>query len=341
MRLSTSPSLHAAFPLEHHHELGRLLHLDALLSRGHRHVVVRELERQAPDAVLPDRAVVLRTVHGRHERRVLAEVGAALVLLESWRADAQAVVSADDEAVAHAVAEEIAQRVPRLTDPRRVDVTFSDAHTGSRTVPLDVRPWDDVRDHYPADVRTALDRLTGHVPEVGSARRLVLWHGPPGTGKTCAVRALLHAWRGWADVVVVPDPDELLTDGSYLRSVVLDADEDDGRWTLFVLEDAEALLSKDTGGRAMGTLLNLADGLLGQGLRCLFLLTTNEPLGQIHPAVVRPGRCLAQVEFGPLPAAQAGRLLGRPVDRAMTLAEVTSTAPVETPVAAVAVGQYL
>jgi hypothetical protein len=341
MSLPNRSALKAAFPLEHHHELGRLLHLDALLSRGHRHVVVRELERHAPDGVLPERAVVLRTVHGQHERRVLAEVGQALVLLETWRADAHAVVSADDEAVALAVAEEIVRRVPRPTDERRVDVTFSDAHTGARTVPLDVRPWEELRGHYPSGVRAALDRLARHVPEVGSAQRLVLWHGLPGTGKTSAVRALLHAWRGWADGVVVPDPDDLLKNGRYLRSTVLDADEDDGRWTLLVLEDAEALLRKDTGGPAMGTLLNLADGLLGQGLRCLFLLTTNEPLGQVHPAVVRPGRCLAQVEFGLLPAAQAGRLLGRPVDREMTLAEVMSVAPVGTAVASPAMGQYL
>lgn len=91
----------------------------------------------------------------------------------------------------------------------------------------------------------------------------------------------------------------------------------------------------------MGRLLNLADGLLGQGLRCLFLITTNEQLGRIHPAVVRPGRCLAQVEFGPLPASQAARLLGRPVAVPMTLAEVMAERPVETPETAVAVGQYL
>ena len=158
-------------------------------------------------------------------------------------------------------------------------------------------------------------------PTSRSARRLVLWHGAPGTGKTSAVRALMHAWQGWARPVVVTDPERLLTDGRYLRRLLLDvhdevADDGEDRWQLLVLEDAEALLRKDTGGPAMSRLLNLTDGLLGQGLRCLFLITTNEPLAAVHPAVVRPGRCLAQVEFGPLPAAQASALLGRPVSRA-------------------------
>ena len=37
----------------------------------------------------------------------------------------------------------------------------------------------------------------------------------------------------------------------------------------------------------------------------LVALATNEDLARLHPAVVRPGRCLARVEIGPLPPAQA------------------------------------
>jgi ATP-dependent 26S proteasome regulatory subunit len=42
------------------------------------------------------------------------------------------------------------------------------------------------------------------------------------------------------------------------------------------------------------------DGLIGQGLRVLVLVTTNEPIRKLHPAVARPGRCAANIEFGPL-----------------------------------------
>ncbi|MBW3639443.1 MAG: AAA family ATPase [Actinobacteria bacterium] len=328
------------FVLEQYTEIGTFLHLSALLERGHKHVVLRELDRHASDSVLPERAVVVRTVQGNENRHVLAEVDDALVLLQAWKSDAHIWVSADDEAIGTAIADEIQSRVPRLVEERRVDVEFSDAHTGSRTLALDVCPWNEARCRYPAGVRDALDILAGHVPRLDGGRRLILWHGEPGTGKTSAVRALVHAWRTWADTVVVTDPDALLKDGRYLRRILLDSDNDE-RWTLFVLEDAEALLRKETGGSAMGKLLNLADGLLGQGLRCLFLLTTNEPLGAIHPAIVRPGRCLAQVEFGRLPAGQAAGLLGRPVDRAMTLAEVMTAAPVESRLEPMAVGQYL
>ncbi len=335
-------ALNVAFPLEHHYELGRFLHLGALLARRHPHVVVRELRRHAPDTVLPDRAVVLHTVQDGVDRRVVAEVDDALVLLESWKSDAHVVVSADDEETATAVADEIKARMPVESGEERVVVTFSDAMTGPRTMPLDVPAWLDVRRNYPDDVRRSLDALIAHAPDVASAQRLILWHGVPGTGKTSAVRALLHAWRDWAEALVITDPDALLKNGGYLRRVLLDTDdEEDERWKLIVMEDAEALLRKETGGSAMGKLLNLADGLLGQGLRCLFLITSNESLGAIHPAIVRPGRCLAQLEFQPMPATQAARLLGRPVDRAMTLAEVMAATPVQTRSEPVAVGQYL
>ena len=51
------------------------------------------------------------------------------------------------------------------------------------------------------------------------------------------------------------------------------------------------------GNALMRRLLNLSDGILGYGLRALLLITTNEPMRGLNPAVVRPGRCLADVQF--------------------------------------------
>ena len=62
----------------------------------------------------------------------------------------------------------------------------------------------------------------------------------------------------------------------------------------------------------------VTDGLLGQGRQVLVAITTNENLYRLHPAVVRPGRCLAQIEVGPLSAAEATAWLGRPDEMAAT-----------------------
>ena len=100
------------------------------------------------------------------------------------------------------------------------------------------------------------------------------------------------------------------------------------RWRLVVLEDAGELARLDAGRSAgMAQLLNLTDGLMGQGARTLVLITTNEPVAALHPAVRRPGRCLAEVEFVALTAAKARRWLHRagtpaPVTRPHTLSEL-------------------
>src|SRR6185312_13324881 len=97
----------------------------------------------------------------------------------------------------------------------------------------------------------------------------------------------------------------------YLLEVVMGEDEDDRRWRLLILEDCDELIrgeAKSTAGQALSRLLNL----------------TNELLDRLHPAVVRPGRCLAQIEVGPLTMAEAERWLGdgRRVAGPMTLASL-------------------
>lgn len=67
--------------------------------------------------------------------------------------------------------------------------------------------------------------------------------------------------------------------------------------------------ARDESGQGLSRVLNLTDGMLGQGIDLMVLITTNEPLGSLHPAVTRPGRCLAEIEFGELSAGEANAWL--------------------------------
>ncbi|MBV9869108.1 MAG: AAA family ATPase [Frankiaceae bacterium] len=318
------------------------LFIEAHAERRHGNLLGRDLKRHVPDTVLPDRAVTIQRMDGDTWFCVLAEVDAAVVLLRSWKASGDVVVSAGTSAEAAAIVTEIANRMPedKPDSKRRVSVSFTDGGGPSRYLKIDVRPWEEVRGLYPGDVQAALDSLVTYRPAAAEARRLMVWRGPAGTGKTTAIRALAAAWRSWADPVVVTDPERLVVDPNYLRRTVLD-EQNGGKWQFIILEDAEALLSRATGSDGIGRLLNLSDGLLGQGLRSLFLLTTNQPIASINPAIVRPGRCLANLEFGPLSAAEAASILGRPVSRSMTLAEVMIGDQLQSSDDHVAIGQYL
>ena len=115
------------------------------------------------------------------------------------------------------------------------------------------------------------------------------------------------------------DPEAFFGSPEYLMQVVADEDLWDprsvstSRWKVLVVEDADELIRADArvdAGASMSRLLNLTDGILGHGLRVLLLITTNEAMRGLHPAVIRPGRCLADVQFRPF-AHRGGDVAGR------------------------------
>lgn len=162
--------------------------------------------------------------------------------------------------------------------------------------------------NYTESVKGALQELSTLIADQQVSGKLILWTGDPGTGKSWALRGLARDWRDWCDLHYILDPEHLFGEhADYLIRILL-GDENQNKWRLVVLEDTGELLSRDAktrSGQGFSRLLNVCDGLIGQGLKTLVLITTNEELSGIHSAVTRSGRCLANIHFAPLTEREA------------------------------------
>jgi len=82
-----------------------------------------------------------------------------------------------------------------------------------------------------------------------------------------------------------------------------------------ILEDADDCLiarEKNTAAKAsLSALLNLSDGIMGATLDLRVIATTNQELGDIDRAILRPGRLLERVHVGLLTAPQASEVFAR------------------------------
>lgn len=231
-----------------------------------------------------------------------------------------------------------------LVDDNRVPITFwADSPHGPipRLRKVEGASWQDIEGNYTADVKQQLRGLMEWSNPKTVNGQLLLWQGPPGTGKSWSLRALASEWSQWAEFHYITDPDAFFVDNpSYMVSVLL-ADSYDvieetsgdvyqeadplGKWRILILEDTGELLSanaKEKYGQGLSRLLNVVDGMIGQGLRVLALVTTNDELSDLHPAVTRPGRCASQIVFAPMTGEEVAAWTDGARTEPMTVAEL-------------------
>jgi len=275
--------------------------------------------------LLPDAAVVLRSSvdHERPERPwIFARTPTGHIHISP----SHATVSAASAKAARKLLQMVVDRIPasvEADEPGKAEVEMwqLSQHSGgsSRSKVIDVPAWADVQRNYAAATAEQLARLIARGRPSDASGKLMVWYGQPGTGKTTAIRTLMREWSSWCTFHYIPDPEVFFNQVSYMAAVLsVDStsnDDDEPKHRVVILEDCDEFITADArhrSGNALGRLLNLSDGIMGQGSKVIVLLTTNEDIMVLHPALTRPGRCLAKVEFRPFTADQARTWLDDP-----------------------------
>lgn len=255
-------------------------------------------------------------------------VGVIRTMSEYSKNSSEVMIHTKDPSVSRNIGEMLERNTRKIShDDGKVPVNFwhyTEQGPTYRRRELIVPTWNDIKKNYTNGVLESISSLSLLKPD-DSSGRLIIFHGKPGTGKTFVIRSLIREWKTWCSANYILDPEVFFGKAAYMYgSIVNNIDdypdvaagrvalEKPKQWQLFIFEDANEFLVKDAKGfvgQGFSRLLNIANGLVGQGLNILLILTTNEPLENLHEAVAREGRCLANVEFPKFPHSHAKKWL--------------------------------
>lgn len=139
--------------------------------------------------------------------------------------------------------------------------------------------------------------------------RLAVFYGPPGSGKTHLIKALISELTK-AKVIVFPSSLVSSLDGPALISLFFSEQEKNSgskrKPIVLVIEDADDSLTKRTANNmsSISAILNTADGILGTCLDIRIVATTNAKEFEIDEALLRTGRLLSCIHVDILPPEQ-------------------------------------
>ena len=122
---------------------------------------------------------------------------------------------------------------------------------------------------------------------------IAILRGAPGTGKSSLIRHFIAKFPEREFVYLDPSAFDSIGDGPFIEEL------SEHENAVIILEDCEVLLKKrlESGDQKLAALLNLSDGILGDGFGLHFICTINTDMNKIDDAIQRKGRLRINYEF--------------------------------------------
>jgi hypothetical protein len=189
-----------------------------------------------------------------------------------------------------------------------IDWHFMHARHGLRSASFDELALESIHDEAYPTLGMSVAEFAHRF--LSASETVLILQGPPGTGKTRLVRAILSAISARkadesAQIMYTADKQALERDEIFVSFIT-------GEHDAFVIEDADhLLLARSNGNHDLHRFLAIADGVVrAQGRKIIF--TTNLPnVSDLDDALLRPGRCFANVRTRGLTRDEANALVAR------------------------------
>jgi len=191
--------------------------------------------------------------------------------------------------------------------------TVSEDSEGPNLVSLGTLGVELERNNYSKDVLDNYDYVVKQFSSTDPFGRLVIVHGPPGTGKTRMLKSFINDIKSEKNKYIFFQPEFLSRHSiSSITRLLMDAVEDYKSITIFI-EDADDILVPRQADNmtAISTLLNFADGFIGSMLNLKIIVTTNAADFSIDKALKRAGRLCKIMNVGTLEPEQANKIFER------------------------------
>lgn len=239
-----------------------------------------------------------------------------------------AVVCDENTSIADALFEELFQKLSILKQKKNATGRINficQSHSGLylRELKLKNNTEFDLDLHYNDDFKEISQKIEKEL-DVSVGKGIILLHGKHGTGKTSYLRHLIQKLKKNI-IYVAPDMSHRVSEPAFLTFLLKHTD------AVLIIEDAENIIKSREAGenQAVSNLLNITDGILGDGLNFQVICTFNTGFEFIDPALKRKGRMIAQYEFTDLDKDKTAKLVHKlygdninPTTPRMTLAEI-------------------